>query len=942
MKAGSDLTAASWQAFSHLLDQALELAPGERLRWVDALGAEHDALKPALRSVLARGAGVETANWLGTLPHEAASLPADESDLQPGTLVGPYRLLRELGIGGMGAVWLAERADGSLKRQVALKLPRASWSRGLAERMARERDILAGLEHPNIARLYDAGTDSQGRPYLALEYVEGQSLDAYSRQLRLRVRERVNLLLQVAHAVAYAHSRLVIHRDLKPSNILITTDGQVRLLDFGIAKLMENDRAQETQLTQLAGRALTLDYASPEQVRGEPIGTASDVYSLGVVAYELLTENRPYKLKRRSLGALEDAITSVDAPIASSRPADHAVRRELRGDLDAILGRALKKRPDERYPSVVSFAEDLQRWIRNEPVIARQNSRWYVLTKLLVRHRLAVSVALLLAVVVSGSAIVALRQADQARQEAARAKAVQDYLVDLFRANTADQADPRRAQQMTARELLDAGASRIRRSLAGQPEARMILLETLGNLYGELGLWTEASDMTEHQLGLARSSYPSGDSRLIDAMLSHAMFLLGKGDTAQAGLLLSEAETLLDGRRDYSSLLRGRLTRLAANHASWTSHERALEYARQSVEIFRVHHPDNPEFVKSLRTLSGILNRRGQHALAAQFADESVDVGRKLGLPEFQLGPLLAGAGTAHLLAGNVEGAEGPMRAALAMLEHVHGEHGLATVLPRLDLARQQAAKGELVEARGLAKRALADATAPSPLGAWINLPAARWMAVDVFLNQGDYKTARTMLDEAFGGSELQDPMTLDYGILLAVPGPVLLAEDKPEAALVDLEKAIANYERLGIGPHGPARRQGERLRSEILSAMGDGKAALHAVDRLAAITVDPEEKLWLSVLTAHALAASDRLDDALQVVREARKEASQLSRLPKDLDAEIELTTAELASRRGECAAALPGYRRSADIFRKIHVPDSPYLLKATSGESACSQRKG
>ena len=294
MPAAADLTESSWKVFSALLDRALELPPPDRLAWLDTLDAEHEALKPALRSVLQRSSGAETAQWLSTLPRSDGPVPAlDESDLKAGALVGPYRLLRELGVGGMGAVWLAERADGTLKRQVALKLPRASWARGLAERMARERDILASLEHPNIARLYDAGTDAQGRPFLALEYVEGQPIDVYCREHGLGVRERVTLLLQVAQAVAFAHSRLVVHRDLKPSNVLVTADGQVRLLDFGIAKLMEGDRTQETQLTQLAGQALTLDYASPEQIRGEQIGTASDVYSLGVVSYELLAGASP-------------------------------------------------------------------------------------------------------------------------------------------------------------------------------------------------------------------------------------------------------------------------------------------------------------------------------------------------------------------------------------------------------------------------------------------------------------------------------------------------------------------------------------------------------------------------------------------------------------------------------------------------------------------------
>jgi serine/threonine-protein kinase len=286
----------------------------------------------------------------------------------------------------MGAVWLAERADRSLKRQVALKLPRASWSRGLAERMARERDILASLEHPNIARLYDAGTDAQGRPFLALEYVEGLPIDVYCRERSLGIRDRLQLLLQVAQAVAFAHSRLVVHRDLKPNNVLVTADGQVRLLDFGIAKLMEGDRTKETQLTQMSGRCMTLDYASPEQIRGEPIGTASDIYSLGVVAYELLTGARPYKLKRGSAAELEEAIATVDAPLASNT-VDTGARRELRGDLDAILNKTLKKNPADRYATVDALAQDCRQYLAGHRVLARPDTLVYRVARLARRHR---------------------------------------------------------------------------------------------------------------------------------------------------------------------------------------------------------------------------------------------------------------------------------------------------------------------------------------------------------------------------------------------------------------------------------------------------------------------------------------------------------------------------------------------------------------------------
>ncbi len=265
---------------------------------------------------------------------------------QAGMLVGPYRLLREIGTGGMGAVWLAERADGMLKRRVALKLPRLAWDiPGLAGRMERERDILAELEHQNIARLYDAGVDAQGRPYLAMEYVEGRPLDVYCREHGLGVQERLGLFLQVARAVAHAHARLVVHRDLKPTNILVTSDGSVRLLDFGIAKLLEGEvgreSANESLLTQLGGRALTPDYASPEQIRGQAITVAVDIYSLGVVLYELLTGERPYKVA--SAAMLEDAVVRLEAPLASSVAHDKARARELRGDLDTIVAKALKK-----------------------------------------------------------------------------------------------------------------------------------------------------------------------------------------------------------------------------------------------------------------------------------------------------------------------------------------------------------------------------------------------------------------------------------------------------------------------------------------------------------------------------------------------------------------------------------------------------------------------
>ena len=574
MPAAADLTESSWKVFSALLDRALELAPSDRLAWLDTLDAEHAHLKPALCLMLQRSAGVETAHWLDTLPRNDGPVPAlDESDLKAGALVGPYRLLRELGVGGMGSVWLAERADGTLKRQVALKLPRASWARGLAERMARERDILASLEHPNIARLYDAGTDAQGRPFLALEYVEGQPIDVYCRERGLGVRPRLALLLQVAHAVAFAHSRLVVHRDLKPSNILVTADGQVRLLDFGIAKLMEGDRTQETQLTQLAGHALTLDYASPEQIRGEQIGTASDVYSLGVVAYELLTGARPYKLKRGSAAELEETIATVDAPLASATATDTAARKELRGDLDAILNTALRKDAQQRYASVDAFAQDIERHLRGEPVLARPDRTGYRLRKFVGRNRLAVgaAAAVLLAVLTGASvalwqariaveqARIAQEQGEAARKEAKRAQAVQTFLLDIFRRNSHLQADPLKARTTTARELLDIGAAQVGEALKDVPEAQLEVISVLTDMYTQLSLRTEAEALRVRGLEIARRTFAANDVRLADALLSYSQTLHGGNRRTEIPVVLQEARDILDRAGEKTTYLRGAL-----------------------------------------------------------------------------------------------------------------------------------------------------------------------------------------------------------------------------------------------------------------------------------------------------------------------------------------------------------------------------------------------
>ena len=319
----------------------------------------------------------------------------------PGDLIGPYRLIRLLGEGGMAEVWLAQRADGTIKREVALKLPRLRGDRqDLASRFARECDILAALEHPHIARLYDAGISPDGLPYLAMEYVRGEKLTTWCDQLRLGVSERLQLLLQVLDAVQYAHAHQVIHRDIKPSNILVNEGGQVQLLDFGVAKLL----AQDEQLTIAYGRAMTPDYASPELARGDPPEPCSDVYSLGVLLYELLTGCLPYRMKARGSGAqLEQAILAAEVLPPSTHLAPDAgaargttpekLARRLRGDLDAIVLMALAKEPARRYDGASSMSEDVQRYLHGKPVKARSAPLHYRIGKFLRRNRAVVGLS---------------------------------------------------------------------------------------------------------------------------------------------------------------------------------------------------------------------------------------------------------------------------------------------------------------------------------------------------------------------------------------------------------------------------------------------------------------------------------------------------------------------------------------------------------------------
>jgi serine/threonine-protein kinase len=678
---------AEWAELSKYLEQGLDVPPAGQSDWIDSLSALSPHLKSALREMLERDQDRDANPLLHTLPKlTGTSFTATDGLSQAGRSIGRYRLIRELGRGGMGTVWLADRADGDLTRQVALKLPHAIHDTQFQERFRRERDILATFTHPNIAQIYDAGVTQEGQPFIALEYVEGSSLLQYCDQRNLSVRERLSIFLQVLSAVHYAHSHLVIHRDLKPANIMLGQGGDVKLLDFGIAKLMTG------------GRALTLDYAAPEQVLGKPVSTASDVYSLGVVLCELLAGSRPYSLKRSFAATPEEALQTLQIARPSQLAKDDQAAQArgttpkkltslLSGDLDTIVLKALQPEPVERYASADAFAQDVRRYLQGEAVLA-QPERWsYRAKKFVLRHKVplaAVFVAVLALAVGLGAA---LWQARVARQEAHTAQAVQTFLEDIFKANSANQTDPAKARQTTARQLLDIGTGKIQNSLKDAPEARLRVLQTLGQMYLDLGVDDQAVALNKERLALVRSIYGNRSREAADALISLGFSMHSSGSVNERPAVLNEAKELLDQRGDFTSATRGTLLRALAEQYQSTDTAKALDFAHQSVAVSRRSGtPD--ELIQDLSVEGRLHNTKFEFNQALPLFSEAISLSKKnAGDPNADLPQLYFYQGEANQNLLRLRQAEQSYRDAYSAAQKLNGQDHVDTIETEMGLA---------------------------------------------------------------------------------------------------------------------------------------------------------------------------------------------------------------------------------------------------------------
>ena len=531
-------TPAQWAAVNALFDQLQDLAPDARasaLRLAKVDDATRHQVQRMLDALDSQPHYLEQPPGLAGTP----ALADGYSSLAAGDTVGDFRIEKLIGRGGMGEVYLAHRADADFEQHVALKLIRPE-SAGQMAHFGNERRILAGLEHPGIARLVDGGLAPDGRPFMAMEYVDGHDIMAWARDRRLDLDGRLNLFREVCAAVDYAHRNLVVHRDLKPANILVTDDGHAKLLDFGIARLVA-DSGTPAQTQAL----LTPDYAAPEQIEGGPITMATDVYSLGLLLYELLVGASPWRLQSLPLpAAMRRRLEADPLPPSEAAGTDGPVAaRRLQGDLDAIVLKAVRREPAARYQSAAQLWNDIERHLRREPVQARGDARGYRVRRFISRHRLAVAVATAVIIpLLAGLAGVAwqareaARERDQAQLEMRRADAVKNYLMLMFR-TAGENAG---SESLTAKQVLDKSARNLADQYRDQPQTRAELLETLGALYGYMNDYDGAAPLLREYLASPESHAAPVNRAEITSQLADVE--LQRGNAGEARKLLDEAQ----------------------------------------------------------------------------------------------------------------------------------------------------------------------------------------------------------------------------------------------------------------------------------------------------------------------------------------------------------------------------------------------------------------
>jgi serine/threonine protein kinase/Tfp pilus assembly protein PilF len=799
---GTAAGAGRWARVEELFRAALAASAADRATLLAACRRDDAEVAAEVEALLAadRDAGTFLA---AVIDPDSPPPTAGFRDGMIGRRLGPYRVERELGRGGMSIVYLAVRDDEQFRRQVAIKLLQAGGGldgEDMLRRFSRERRILAALEHPHIARLFDGGTLDDGRPYFVLERIEGEPLDEFCDRRRLGVTARLRLFLRVCSAIAYAHRNLVVHRDLKPTNVLVTADGSPKLLDFGIAKLLDPEGGPgggggAADPTRAELRVMTPGYASPEQRRGGVITTASDIYSLGVILFELLTGHRPPAPDpgRASLSVLvmQQAVNRrgrtvrlTPEAVAGARGCQpRELHRRLQGDLDNILAMALREDPERRYPSVEQLAGDLERHLGSRPVLARPDTFTYRAAKYLRRHRLGVAAGAGLACLLGAFIVAAAVQSARTARERDKAEQSLRFVEELFQV-----ADPSEAQgnTITARELLDHGAARVEGRFEGQPQVAAALEETLGRIYGKLGIYGRAERLLTSALGRRRKA---------------------------SGSELTEVAATLNSLGDVLQLA-GEYDRAEA------AYREALALRR---ELLGARHPDVAE---SLNNLGDLLEDKGDYRGAEPLLRQALALRRDLfGAEHTAVAESLNNLGLLLHERADYRGAEPLLRQALAIRRRLLGANHPETAESLNNLAALLQAKGSYREAEPLLRDALM--INRRVLGERHAGVAASLQNLAMVLHaEGKAGAAEPLLREALAierqavGADHPDRAASlhDLGLVLAAQGKTREAEDM-------FRQAIALYRRRLPAGH-PYLAHPLVALGRLLAGRGDGAAA--------------------------------------------------------------------------------------------------------------------
>ena len=699
---GPPMTPEHWQQVREILEEALERDPSARRRFIEQTCAGDPAVRRDVEALVELEA--EADDFFARPLFDLHDRRLDSAPA--GTRIGNYLVVRELGSGGMGRVYLGARADREFDHRVAIKvLKRGIDTDEVVGRFLRERQILASLEHPSIAHLFDGGRTEEGLPFFVAEYVDGVPIDEYCEARKLSVEDRLRLFCQVCDAVEFAHGSLVIHRDLKPANILITENGLPKLLDFGIAKMVSAD-GEDLHPTRTWLSFMTPEVASPEQVRGERIRTTSDVYSLGVLLYLLLTGSNPHTAAGDSRTAVERAILETK-PQRPSQAAPPERARALRGDLDNIVLTAVRKEPERRYGSARELADDIRRYLADEPVKASGDAWSYRFSKLVRRHKLAaVSVITILSLIFAFT-VVAVFLLGQTARERERAERVSTFLEDLL---TLPAPGRSRGEDLTVREALDTGRERIFSGLEEEPELRAELMDTMARVYSSLGLYGDARDLFEQALAIRRREL--GHRHLLVAETLHGLagVLRELGETDASAEMLSEALAIQSDRRaeDHPEYLKG-LNNLAILHEERGDYEQAQRLHEEILEVKRtLLAPSDPEIAVTLHNLAKIHYLQEDYGLAEARYRESMKVRENHhGRASPEVARTMNSLASVVEARGDLEEAERLFRQGLTIRRQIYPESHPEVAVSLSNLAMLLQGRGDLDSAEPMFREAI-------------------------------------------------------------------------------------------------------------------------------------------------------------------------------------------------------------------------------------------